>query len=135
MTQQNHGCRTSCNGLHADVTHTDHSLTKFIIDQIEKQQNNLARGIWYIDSLHFYDDKFYSVSRSAQFGYYDQEVLNDVLYPDKIKSNNVEYEQLKENTKWVTEIYNAYKGNFSGNIDFDADAGSKDFISKQEHKF
>ena len=102
MTQQNHGCRTSCTGLHADVTHTDDSLTKFIIDQIEKQQNNLARGIWYIDSLHFNDDKFYSVSRSVQFGYYDQEVLNDVLYPDKITSNNVEYEQLKENTKYVT---------------------------------
>ena len=85
--------------------------------------------------MHFNDDKCYSVSRSAQFGsYYDQEVLSDVLYPDKIKSNNVEYEQLKENTKYVTEIYNAYKGNYSGNIDFDADAGSKDFISKQEQE-
>ena len=85
--------------------------------------------------MHFNDDKFYSVSRSVQFGYYDQEVLSDVLHPDEITSNNVEYEQLKEITKYVTEIYNAYKGNYSGNIDFDADAGSKDFISKQEPKF
>ena len=45
MTKQNHGCRTSCTGLHADVTHTDDSLTKFMTDQFERQQNNLARGI------------------------------------------------------------------------------------------
>ena len=138
MTKQNHqhhGCRTSCNGLHADVTHTDHSLTKFIIDQIEKQQNNLARGIWYIDSLHFNYDKFYSVSRSVQLNLYAQLSLSDVLYPDEITSNNVEYEKLKKRIKYVIEIYNAYKENYSGNIDFDADAGSKDFIFKQEPKF
>ena len=74
--------------------------------------------------MHFNDDKFYSVSRSVQIGYYDQEVLSDVLYPDEITSNNVEYEKLKKKTKSVTELYNAYKANFSGNIDFDVDDGS-----------
>ena len=86
--------------------------------------------------MHFKYDTFYSVTRSVGFeNSYAEYALSDVLYTDKITSNNAEYEQLKENTKYVTEIYNAYKGNFSGNIGFDADAGSKDFISKQERKF
>ena len=96
-----------------------------------------SRTIWqevFDTNNHFNDDKFYSVS--AQFeNSYVQLSLSDVLYPDEITSNNVEYEKLKKRTKYVTEIYNAYKENYSGNIDFDADAGSKDFISKQEPKF
>ena len=39
------GCRTSCSGLHADVTHTDDSFIQFIRDQFEKQQSDLAKGI------------------------------------------------------------------------------------------
>ena len=58
--------------------------------------------------------------------------LEDVLYPDGITSNNVEYEKLKKQTKWVTEHYNAYKGNYSGNIDFDKEDGSKNsYLYKQ----
>lgn len=38
------GCRTSCTGLHADVTLTDDSFTRFIRDQFEKQQSDVAKG-------------------------------------------------------------------------------------------
>ena len=44
VAKQNHECRTSCTGLHADVTNTDDYLIKFITVELEKQQNNLARG-------------------------------------------------------------------------------------------
>ena len=81
--------------------------------------------------MHFnhYDDKFCSVSRSAQFENYGRSYLEDVLYPDEITSNNVEYEKLKKKTMYVTELYNTYKGNYSGNIDFDVNDGSKYYIS------
>ena len=55
-----------------------------------------------------------------QADYYVRLSLEDILYPDEITSNN-ENAQLK---KLVTEHYNAYKANYSGNIDFDVDAGS-----------
>ena len=75
--------------------------------------------------MHFKYDTFYSVTRSVGFeNSYAEYALSDVLYPDEITSNNVDYEKLKKKTKWVTELYNAYKANYSGNIDFDVDAGS-----------
>ena len=77
----------------------------------------------------FYDFKFYSVSRSAQFkNDYARDSLGDVFYPDEITSNK-EYEKLKKQTKLVTEHYNAYKANYSGNVGFDLDYGSKNFMS------
>ena len=112
------------------MTHTDDSLSKFITDQLEKQQNNLARGRSLCISLHFNDDKLCSVVGVQQD--YVRLSLEDVLYPDGITSNNVEYEKLKKQTKWVTEHYNAYKGNYSGNIDFDKEDGSKNsYLYKQ----
>ena len=56
---------------------------------------------------------------------YAQLSLEDVLFPDKITSTNKENEKLKKWTKLVAEHYNAYKGNYSGNIGFDADYGNR----------
>ena len=80
--------------------------------------------------FHLNEDKFCSVSRSAQFeSDYVRQSLEDVLYPGEITTNNEEYEKLKNQKAWVTEHYNAYKGNYSGNIGFDEYYGSKNFIS------
>ena len=42
--QKHVGCKTSCSGLHADVTHTDDSFAMFVTEHLEKQQSNLAKG-------------------------------------------------------------------------------------------
>ena len=44
IEKTNIGCRTSCIGLHADVTHSDDSFAKFVTDNLQKQQSNLAEG-------------------------------------------------------------------------------------------
>ena len=44
LKKDEEGCRSSCRGLHADVTHTDDSFAQFITNQVEKQQSNLAKG-------------------------------------------------------------------------------------------
>ena len=72
-------------------------------------------------TLHFNSDKFSSVVRSQDL--YVRQSLEDVLYPEDITTNNEE--KLEKLTKLVTGHYNAYKGNYSGNIDFDWHYGSK----------
>ena len=42
-------CKTSCRGLHADVTYTDDFFDTFVIKQIKEQHSNLADG-----KLHVY---------------------------------------------------------------------------------
>ena len=37
-------CKTSCNGLHADVTYTDDLFDTFVTKQIKEQHSNLADG-------------------------------------------------------------------------------------------
>ena len=42
--QNTRQCRTSCRGLHADVTHTDDSFATFVTQQLKEQHTNLADG-------------------------------------------------------------------------------------------
>ena len=37
-------CKTSCGGLHADVTFTDDFFDTFVTKQLKKQHSNLAEG-------------------------------------------------------------------------------------------
>ena len=50
--------------------------------------------------------------------YWQQVSLEEVLVPDVIKSSGEKQQQL---VKLVSEQYNAYRGNYSGNIKFDDD--------------
>ena len=58
-------------------------------------------------------------------GYGAQASLGDILVPDAITNSNGEYEEQLKLAKLVSEQYNAYKRNFSGNLKFDIEYGSK----------
>ena len=59
--------------------------------------------------------------------------LGDILVPDAIKSSNGEYEEQLKLAELVSEQYNTYKMNYSGNLNFDIEDGSKN--SKTENKW
>ena len=75
----------------------------------------------------FNGDKYCAVVGGFRDTYVRQS-LEDLLYPDEITSSK-EHANLKKLTKMVTEHYNTYKTNYSGNIAFDADYGGRNFIS------
>ena len=68
------------------------------------------------------DYVFFSVARKLD--YKVQESLSDVLVPEKM-SINQDYEKQQKLVNLVTQQYHAYRGNFTGNIKFDAYEGSK----------
>ena len=61
-----------------------------------------------------------------------RESLGDILDPDAIKSSTGEYDEQLKLTKLVSNQYNAYKRNFSGNLKFDIEDGGKNL--KKENK-
>ena len=69
------------------------------------------------------DDNFCSVAGLLSYG--AQASLGHVLVPDKITSRHPEYEKQQKLEELVTKQYNAYRGNFSGNIKFDIEDESK----------
>ena len=71
---------------------------------------------------------FFSVA--GFLGYKAQESLGDVLVPEKM-SINQDYEKQQKLVNMVTQQYHAYRGNFTGNIKFDADEGSKQSYNYQ----
>ena len=60
--------------------------------------------------------------------------LGDILVPDAIKSSNGEYEEQLKLAKLMSYQYNAYKRNFSGNLKFDIEDGSKNLKRKNNLK-
>ena len=65
---------------------------------------------------------------AGKLDYRVQASLGDVLQPVEITSHNQDDEKHKQVVKLVTEQYNAYRGNYSGNIKFDINDGSKIFF-------
>ena len=45
--------------------------------------------------------------------------------PKQMRSDNRDFERQQKLANLVTEQYNAYRGNYAGNIQFDMDNGSK----------
>ena len=45
--------------------------------------------------------------------------------PKDTRSDNHDFEKQQKLAKMVTEQYNGYRGNYSGNINFDIEDGSK----------
>ena len=75
-------------------------------------------------------DQFCSVVGKMDWG--AQAALGDILVPDAITSSNGEHEEQRKLAELVSEQYNAYKMNFSGNLKFDIEDGSKNL--KRENK-
>ena len=65
---------------------------------------------------------------AGKLDYRVQASLGDVLQPVEITSHNQDDEKHKQVVKLVTEQYNAYRQNYSGNIKFDINDGSKIFF-------
>ena len=68
-------------------------------------------------------------------GYRAQASLGDVLVPDAITSSNGEYEEQLKLAKLMSDQYNAYKRNYSGNLKFDIEYGSKNLKRKEIIQF
>ena len=71
---------------------------------------------------------FFSVAR--KLSYEAQESLDDVLVPEKM-SINQDYEKQQKLVSLVTQQYHAYRENFTGNMNFDGDDGSKQSCNYQ----
>ena len=56
--------------------------------------------------------------------YKAQESLRDVLVPEKMSINR-DYDKQQKLVNLVTQQYRAYRENFTGNMSFDFDEGSK----------
>ena len=76
-------------------------------------------------------DKFCSVV--GQMGYRAQASLGDILVPDAITSSNGEYEEQLKLAKLMSDQYNAYKRNYSGNLKFDIEYGGKNLKRKKNY--
>ena len=61
-----------------------------------------------------------------------QASLGEVLIPDAIKSSNGDFEKQEKLTKLVSDRYNAYKRNYSGNIKFDIKNRGKNLHFKKK---
>ena len=62
--------------------------------------------------------------------YKAQESLRDVLVPEKMSINR-DYEKQQKLVNLVTQQYHAYRENFTGNMNFDGDDGSKQSCNYQ----
>ena len=77
------------------------------------------------------DYVFFSVA--TKLSYEAQASLGDVLVPEKM-SINQDYEKQQKLVNLVTKQYHVYRGNFTGNIKFDAAEGSKQSCNHQVYK-
>ena len=53
--------------------------------------------------------------------------------PKDMRSDNQDFEKQVKLAKMVTDQYHQYRGNYSGNINFDVEDGSKDYQRHNRH--